>query len=342
MERIETISKVLEERKFELLSKPNVVAVGIGHKRYNGKKRDMLCIVCSVTKKLPAKSLSRKDLIPSVIDMELTDVQESGELKTLRKDKLRPPEGGVSAGHVYVTAGTLGGVAKLGDLQVYVSNNHVFANSNRAEKGDTIIQPGSADDGNSLRDKIAELEKFEKIHFEEQESACGTAKGVTKLLNRIAKGLGSKAQFKTVSKGNKTNLVDAAIAAPYGVEVVNCIKGIGPTKGSEEANIDDEVVKSGRTTGITAGKIEQVKATVKVDFGGGKKAIFEDQLISDIQSGPGDSGSLVLTRWKNYVWQGDEVVEDRPRVVGLLFAGSPNRTIINRASNVEKALNIKF
>jgi hypothetical protein len=59
------------------------------------------------------------------------------------------------------------------------------------------------------------------------------------------------------------------------------------------------VGKSGRTTQLRAGRITDISATVRVNYGGGRQALFQDQLVirgisGDFSAG-GDSGSLVWT-----------------------------------------------
>jgi len=88
------------------------------------------------------------------------------------------------------------------------------------------------------------------------------------------------------------------------------------------------VVKSGRTTGFTTGVIEQVDVTVDVGYGAGRVARFTDQVMAGAMSQGGDSGSAVL--------------DEEHRIVGLLFAGSENTTVINRIEHVLAALEIEL
>ncbi|NIU63493.1 MAG: hypothetical protein GWN66_23410, partial [Pseudomonas stutzeri] len=85
-----------------------------------------------------------------------TDVQETGVIRALQDHtaKWRPAPGGVSIGHVDITAGTLGCLVVRGDHIYILSNNHVLANSNEAEPGDAILQPGPHD-GGTMDDQIA-------------------------------------------------------------------------------------------------------------------------------------------------------------------------------------------
>jgi hypothetical protein len=84
--------------------------------------------------------------------------------------------------------------------------------------------------------------------------------------------------------------------------------------------------KSGRTTGLTTGSIQQIDVTATVSYGSNKSATFVDQLMAGAMSQGGDSGSAVLN--------------DQNQIVGLLFAGSTNTTIINRIQNVFQALQV--
>ncbi len=123
------------------------------------------------------------------------------------------------------------------------------------------------------------------------------------------------------------NLVDAAIARPLNdADVVDEILKIGPIQGVGIAELGDAVKKSGRTTEFTTGQILQVDVTVDVDYGAGRTARFVDQLLAGPMSQGGDSGSAVLN--------------DDDRLVGLLFAGSDNTTIMNRISHVLTALGV--
>jgi hypothetical protein len=86
------------------------------------------------------------------------------------------------------------------------------------------------------------------------------------------------------------------------------------------------IKKSGRTTALTTGEVQQVNVTSTVQYGENKTAIFTDQLLAGAMSQGGDSGSAVL--------------DSNNRLIGLLFAGSENTTIINRIENVFSALGV--
>jgi hypothetical protein len=73
--------------------------------------------------------------------------------------------------------------------------------------------------------------------------------------------------------------------------------------------------------------ITGVNATVDVNYGGGRVARFNDQILATNMSAGGDSGSLVTTL--------DDVA------VGLLFAGSPQVTILNQIEGVRALLRVE-
>lgn len=325
----ENIKELLRKVSPRLFLKPNVVATAIGYKHVQGKRTADLCIVCSVESKVAASSLSEKELIPREIDGIPTDVQQTGTIYSLAlpTDRFRPAPGGVSIGHTGITAGTLGCLVKKGGKLFILSNNHVLANSNQAKKGDLILQPGPHDGGTLNDDQIARLSDFIPIRFENEQQKCLFTKAYTGLFNNIARLTGSKTRIYSISSAGETNLADCAIAEPFNEgDVVNEILDIGTITGITRGDLDTIIKKSGRTTGLTEGVIEQTDATVRVNFGAGKTALFTDQLIAGPMSQGGDSGSAIVTTDND--------------LVGLLFAGSTTSTIINRIENVFSQLDV--
>ena len=221
-----------------------------------------------------------------------------------------PVPTGVSVGHPDITAGTIAARVKK-DVEVFIlSNNHVLANINQATPGDPILQPGTFD-GGTADDAIANLTDFQPIAF------CDV--------------------FYIWLICDQTNTMDAAIAksdpGKLGVATPNGGYGapssiLHPAYGNP-STIGDEnltqllgtaVQKHGRTTGLTAGTVNTINATVNVCYDANcvNIARFTDQLIvgPGTFSAGGDSGSLV--------------VDSQRRPVGLLFAGSDTQTIVNR------------
>ena len=325
------IRSILSVHRRQLLERPNVVATGIGYKESDGTKTDRLCIVCSVSEKVAPERLSAQEMIPSAVDGTPTDVMQTGIIRALQvpTDRFRPAPGGVSVGHVGITAGTLGCWVTKNGQKVILSNNHVLANSNAAEIGDAILQPGPFDGGRFPQDHIANLTQFVPISFQGEPSECQFANAVISVFNTGCRLISSNTRYQVTKLQAEDNLVDAAIATPLNPADVNDeIFNIGTIQGTVSGELGMAIKKSGRTTGVTTGEIQQVDVTANVQYGAGQVALFTDQLLAGAMSQGGDSGSAVL--------------DDGNRLTGLLFAGSETTTIINRIENVFSALGISL
>ena len=78
LERVRAIKTVYEH---DLMSKANVVGVGIGLRQRGGETTDEPAIVVSVTHKLPPSQLTPKDVIPRELEGVPVDVQAVGKLR---------------------------------------------------------------------------------------------------------------------------------------------------------------------------------------------------------------------------------------------------------------------
>jgi hypothetical protein len=209
--------------------------------------------------------------------------------------------------HTFCTAGTLGARLKGANNKFYaLSNNHVFAVENLGKVGDPIIQPGQADKGcrSTAADKIGTLAAFVPLKF-----------------------------AKTA-----TNTVDAAAGAVTTATVKNATPANGygtPSSTTKTATLNMAVQKYGRTTVLTHGKVTGLDATILVNYSNNHKATFVHQVVISNTggtsfSGPGDSGSLIVT----------DNASKNP--VGLLFAGSATTTIANPIRTVLNALGTRL
>lgn len=198
------------------------------------------------------------------------------------RKNVRPLRIGVSIGHFKITAGTLGCfVTRRSDgVLLVLSNNHVLANENDAKIGDAILQRGAFDGGTRPKDVVGKLARFVRL------------------------------------KTSGANLVDCAVASiTKGIAAnLDSIKGVGTLVGQGPEFLDEgtEVVKLGRTTGVTHGRVtafELDNVVVGYDIG---NISFNDQIEIEgagdkAFSAGGDSGSLI--------------VDADGRGVALLFAG---------------------
>ncbi|HDI10701.1 MAG TPA: hypothetical protein ENF77_00020 [Candidatus Acetothermia bacterium] len=301
-ERIKEILEIKARHLEGLLRKATVRGVGIGYKVVGGEVTDELSLVVLVTRKLkPLEDIPPSHRIPREIEGVRTDVIDVGVVRVsppeptaLRRDRLRPAPGGCSIGHVRVTAGTMGCLVRRGKERFILSNNHVLAATNLGAKGDYILQPGPADGGRVPEDGIAELAEYVPLDF------------------------------------SGVNQVDAAIARPFSQElVVDEILDIGVPLGAGDPELQQEVLKSGRTTGLTRGHVGVVEATIDVLYGE-RKVRFEGQCVIPVPgfSRGGDSGSAIIST-------------DR-KIVGLLFAGSEEATVFTPIRRVLQALKVEL
>jgi len=324
-----SVRSALASSRGRLLPQAHVVATGVGYKVTRGARTNALSIVCSVREKVALDRLRPQDRVPPTIDGIPTDVVATGVIRAFqaRTARHRPAPGGVSIGHRSITAGTLGCLVKREGQVVVLSNNHVLANSNDALRGDAILQPGPHDGGTFPADHIADLHDFVPITFQEPPSECSFAGGVVAVLNGGCRLIGSKTRYRSVNIQPAENRVDAAIARPLAPNLVKDeILEIGTISGLGSGSLGTAIKKSGRTTGLTTGEVLQVDVTVNVQYGPGQVAQFTDQLLAGAMSQGGDSGSVVL--------------DNGNRLIGLLFAGSDNSTIINRIEHVFSELRL--
>lgn len=311
-----TAEKAFYSVQAGLSGSENIVGVGIDQKVVKRKLTGKTCLKVFVKRKLAKNKIDENFLVPKKMGNYPTDVEEVGEIYAQFWGHCYDcVDGGSSVAHLQVTAGTYGCMVKKAPADsLMLSNNHVFANSNGASKGDFITQPGPADGGQhesrshpgncSKKDKcIAKLTDFEPMKFD------GTA-----------------------------NTIDAAIAKPIpkARKVIPAIKEIGTIKGAERATVNMRVMKSGRTTQFTQGIVSSIDTDVRVNYGSPAAplmALFTNQIIIRGLKGKtfslgGDSGSLI--------------VNEKEKGVGLLFAGNNTITIANHIRPVLNRFKIEL
>ncbi len=324
---ITAVQEVKRQAETMLMSLTNVVATGVGFKIAGDQPTTEPSVIVSVVKKLPTAQLAESVMVPKTISGIKTDVIETGKIVAFQQQgRMRPARPGVSIGHYLITAGTFGCLVQKNGQVFILSNNHVLANSNAAQLGDPIWQPGKYDGGTSA-DQIGTLEQFIPIGFPGDTPptptpGCSPLAAIMNLINPA----GSTPQPQINEPGNNT--VDCAIARPTTPDLVTPdILNIGVPAGVGTATLGTQLQKMGRTTAYTAGQITQIDVTVSVDYGG-KLAVYKNQLMAGAMSAGGDSGSAILDMQK--------------RVVGLLFAGSDTTTIMNPFQLVLDALQVQL
>lgn len=297
MKDFDTVSKLKKEIEEILMADDRVVSVGtVKEKDLDGKDTGFFSIqVGLISEASPGTINDIKQKITVFLEkndevsaqsVESNEIQlvftEEGEIQALSHsdipstddfvssnsgiytERSRPLVGGISVGHYKVSAGTFGAIVSFDsskDETYLLSNNHVLANTNVANIGDNIIQPGVADKGKHHSDLVAKLAYFHPISF-----------------------------------FSSPNQVDAAIAKVEGnISVQYYVKSIGKPEESVAAKIDMAVEKSGRTTGHTYGTVVSIDETTRVKMGK-NTAVFTDQIALTSMSFPGDSGSVLFER----------------------------------------------
>lgn len=335
MTQFDEVKQAKSLNKRDILSKPNVVGVGVGYKTSGKRVSDELSVVVLVRQKVPLASLQPSEIIPQELQGVRTDIIEVGDLRSqwVRTNRWRPAPGGISLGHYKVTAGTFGCVVrdKTTGERLILSNNHVLANRNEAQVGDPILQPGPADGGSMANDVIARLERFYPLQFTSAPASCNVAQSYAKFGNFLAHLAGSHHQVQAFQAApGATNLIDAALARPIeNTAILDEILEIGSVTGVRQASLGLVIRKSGRTTAFTTGEINVLDATVTIGYGPDRSATFENQFVTSSMSSGGDSGALLVDAGS-------------PNAVGLLFGGSDQASIFNPIQTVLDQLNVEF
>ncbi|MBN2411095.1 PKD domain-containing protein [candidate division KSB1 bacterium] len=300
--KIQQIAKIQQKHTNKIMSIPGVVGMGIGLSD-KGKEVIRVFTMNSDVTGIP-HNLENID-----VDVKVTGMFVFFSDPTARFP--RPVPIGVSTGHPAVTAGTISCRVKDNQGRIFaLSNNHVFANSNDAQIGDNIIQPGAYDGGTSPADAIGTLYDFEPVKFDGSDNMIDAAVTLT-----------------TAAQVNCTTLPDG-----YGA----------PASTTVSAFIGQQVQKFGRTTRLTYGHISELNVTLNVCYecndpgcwSCAKMARFVGQIAvvsntpPDEFSAGGDSGSLIVTD------------DENKNPVALLFAGSPSRTIANPIDLVLQRFNV--
>jgi hypothetical protein len=247
----------------------NIVGVGVPFPALRARPDNEEAIAVYVARKAPVDLLEANATVPSSYEGVPTEVVEAGEFVSLtEKGRYRPASLGVSVGHVTGQTGSLGFLARRGEELMIVSNNHVLARENAAERGDLIIQPGRFDGGRD-DDRIAALADFINLDF-----------------------------------GGGLNPVDAASGIVASDDVTQDLFNGGPLV-PIPAGVSGGVLvrKCGRTTGLTHGIVSDLEATIRVRYPGGHVLLSEQILVEGLRkepfSAPGDSGSLVVAEPDN-------------------------------------------
>ncbi len=208
--------------------------------------------------------------------------------------------------------GTLGSlIQNSGGAQFLLGNNHVFARSDQAAIGETIVQPGLIDDNCTPFGQAGAAT-----------TPVGTLTGFLSLKSSTTNADAAIAAVNAGAVNTSGNILELGLPQTNGT-LAAAPPGISSTGGKGETPALNMVVaKSGRTTGLTCASISTVNLDVSVDYYTDcaetkpyLTKVYQNQIgISGNQfSDAGDSGSLVV-----------DSADAEP--VGLFFAGGVTNT----------------
>lgn len=280
--------------KFTSSPKANIVGVGIGEKVSAGKYTGELCIKVLVAKKFPKSQVSRGNSIAPSIDGVSTDIEGVGYIGRLavrHRTRIRPAQPGISISPVKAaTHSSMAGTLGIVSHERGKPENRYIISNNHVLANENLVDKGEA---------IIQP---------------GTLDG-GKNGDRVAR----LTHVVPLRFQNRRNWMDAAAAkfdASLGVD--KTILGIGEPRSGGRARLNSLVRKSGRTTGVTEGIVRILKLDLfNVGYSHGMARIdqiFAVEGVSGAFSNAGDSGSGVM--------------DERGRVVGLLFAGGGSYSYI--------------
>ena len=348
--------KSLQETFLKLKRFPNVIGIDgeLQPKITKGKiVKDRMSIRVYVKEKISldkfkkrgifGRGLSLQDLIPSIINGIPVDVVEMGEAHSLvieepstqrsimprqtTQRRYRPLQAGISATHYQSTACTLNCLYReksTGKL-LLSSNAHCFSRENTAKIGDPILNPSPYDGGLVPYDMIGEFYKGVEIKYGSFKSRIRNA------FHKISRTFRSQEAFF-----NRVDISFATLKCTCDKEC-NPIKykcgikvyGIGLPIGKRLPDLNQRVMKVGRTTGKTIGTVVSTSWTGTVKYSRGSATFIDCILISGKNfSLGGDSGAPCLDMNGNYF--------------GTLFAGSGNHTIVCKYTNIESEGNVEL
>ncbi|WP_120009315.1 DNA/RNA non-specific endonuclease [Teichococcus vastitatis] len=298
----EALRRFIRTRGSEYLRRPNVTSIGIGHKVKGGRDTGQLAIQFTVGRKLEPQRLEAEGLppLPSNIVIEgleiPTDVLErrfrpSWELvepeqltKDLRKQRLDPVRPGCSIAHERETAGTLGAIVyDLHDGAALGLSNWHVLQGPNGSIGDAVLQPGPFDDNRTERNRVGSLLR----------SHLGAA--------------GDCAVVRLEERGAASEIIGL---------------GVTPRRVARAA-LGDAVVKSGRTTGITHGRVTRIEVMVRLDYGGsvGLREIGGFEIGPD-KSRPTPEGEISRGGDSGAAWMASDAQGRATDIMlGLHFAG---------------------
>ncbi len=317
----QAIANVQEVEQDAFLARNNVVGVGVGNKIREEKDTGEPCLTVFVSQKLDPALLRTDDVIPTMVGRYKTDVEEIGEIfagvnTTEELDVTQDEEEEIGIHALRLRRRPAEGGYSVGHYRITAGTIATAVYDARPFPGNParyyiLSNNHVLANSNSARigDPILQPGPYDGGRYPRD------------LIARLYR-------FVPIRFGGPINYVDAAIAVGEFHDLDREIYWIGYVKGVRFLTRPGDIVqKTGRTTSYTTGRVTNVNATVNVNYGGGRVARMVRQIVTTNMSAGGDSGSLLCDMNEN--------------AVGLLFAGSSQRTIHNHILYVQSLLAIR-
>jgi endonuclease G len=283
---MEELKQFVRTQGMDYLKDRNITSVGIGYKQKDGKPTRELAIQFTVGVKASPELLSALDTreIPESFNINgvevPTDVIQrdfkpdamvvAEPAPSSRKTRIDPIVPGVSVANKRETAGTIGCIVFDQQTGVpYILSNWHVLHGPDGHINDDIVQPGPHDDN---RVNLNRLGKLARSHL----------------------GAAGDCAIATIEdRSFEQDIFDLGVK----------VEKIG------EPQLDDKVIKSGRTTDVTHGIVTRVHTIASIDYGGsvGVQEVGGFEIGPDENNLPpngeismgGDSGSVWLFKASN-------------------------------------------
>src|ERR1044071_5535953 len=280
-EFMEELKQFVRTQGKDYLRDRNITSVGIGYKQKDGEPSKELAIQFSVGTKATPEALAALDTVEipksfviggvevptDVIQRDFkADINVVAEpAPSNRKTRLDPIAPGISVANKRISAGTIGCIVFDQHTGApYMLSNWHVLHGPDGSIGDEIVQPGPHDDN--------------RVDLN----------GIGKLVRSHLGAAGDCAIATIEGRAFKPEILDLGVK----------VEKIG------EPNLDDKVIKSGRTTDVTHGIVTRIHTIAKIDYGGS----VGEQEVGGFEIGPdedhpatngeismgGDSGSAWL------------------------------------------------
>ncbi len=330
------VKNIVRSQAQHFLKQDNITSVGVGYKITNGKTTDQLSVQFTVGSKVAPERLESVGISPlpshfktkngkfipvDIIERSyevhyeiLSDPETerlSGQMSARKTYRSRqdPLMPGISIAHIDSSAGSIGAIVYDNDSgQPCVLSNWHVLQTSTGKIGDSITQPGPYDDS-AVRENI--MGSLLRSHL----------------------GVAGDCALATITDRGFKEEIFALDTTPKRVARVN---------------IDDKVVKSGRTTGVTYGVVKRVEVTFKISYRG-----MGEQLIGGFEIRPNpkklpDDGEISKGGDSGSLWLIDDGDAASDIAVGLHFAGETDTSpeaehaIACNIDTVFKKLNVSF